>query len=493
MSTDLQFCHRRAGAANRREFLQRAGAGFGMLALASLLGRDKLLAAAAAPGAGGLGLPGRPPAPGTNPFAPRAPHFEPRARAVIWLFMEGGPSAVDLFDPKPELTRHHGQRPGSQIHTFFGRPGPLMRSPFAFAQHGRSGAWVTERLPHLARMVDDLCFVRSCWSDSNNHAPALLQMNTGTPRPGLPSAGAWVNYGLGTGNSDLPGFVVMQNANGTKGGPPNWGAGFLPSGYQGTTFRSGPSPILNLRPPAGVTPSAQRAMLDFAAELNRGHLASHAAASGTEGELLARIQSYELAFAMQTAASDVADLAQETEATRRCYGLDRELTRPFGQKCLLARRLVERGVRFVQVYCNDEWDAHGSITTNHAPRCAETDQPAAALLADLKQRGMLEDTLVIWGGEFGRMPVSEQGQGRDHNPEGFLVWMAGGGVKPGFSHGQTDEIGWRAAQNRVSVPDLHATILHLLGLDHERLTYLHNGRRFRLTDVSGDVIREILA
>jgi hypothetical protein len=476
MSTDSQFCHRRDTALTRRDFLRKAGGGFGLLALASILDRQGLLGAEPAPGQI------------VNPLASKRPHFAPRAKSVIWLFMEGGPSAVDTFDPKPELTKFHGRQPAIPIHTHFGSPGPLMKSPFGFAQYGQSGAWVSDQLPHLAGVVDDLCFIKSCWAESPNHGTALLQMNTGHIRSGYPSAGAWMTYGLGSENADLPGFVVLQNAKGTKGGAPNWGAGFLPNSYQGTTFRAGGAPILNLHAPAGVTAKSQRSMLDFAAKMNRDHFSAH---PGEEG-LLARIQSYELAFAMQTAATDVADLASESEATKTLYGLDHDTTAPFGRKCLLARRLVERGVRFVQVYCDDEWDAHNSITDNHTARCAETDRGAAALIKDLKQRGLLQDTLVIWGGDFGRMPVSESGLGRDHNPEGFLVWMAGGGVKGGMSYGATDEIGWQAADRRVSVPDLHATILHTLGLDHEKLTYLHNGRKFRLTDVSGSVLRDIL-
>ncbi len=316
-----------------------------------------------------------------------------------------------------------------------------------------------------------------------------MQMNTGVTRVGMPSAGSWVSYGLGTQNQNLPSFVVLQNSRGTKGGPANWSSGFLPGAYQGTTFRSGKSPIMNLKLPQDVDPSSQRAMLDLASSLNGDHLSSHKG----ESDLLARIQSYELAFRMQSEAQEVVDLGQESEQTRSSYGLDQELTRPFGEKCLLARRLVERGVRFVQVYCNDEWDAHASLQKNHDARCAETDKPVAALLQDLKQRGLLQDTLVIWGGEFGRMPVSEQGAGRDHNPGAFVTWMAGAGIKPGMSYGESDEIGWKAAVDPVSVHDLHATMLHLLGLHHKKLTYEHNGRPFRLTDVEGNVLTKILA
>jgi uncharacterized protein (DUF1501 family) len=317
----------------------------------------------------------------------------------------------------------------------------------------------------------------------------MLQINTGIPRPGSPSAGAWISYGLGTENENLPAFVVLQNPKGSKGGAPNWGSGYLPGNHQGTLLRTGSTPILNLDRPAGVTSTSQRKMLDYVQKNNH----EHSNARSHAPDLQARIESLELAYRMQMEASDVANFADETEETRRAYGLYDETARPFGEKCLLARRLVERGVRFVQVYCADEWDAHGNIVDNHGQRCKETDQGAAALIEDLAQRGLLDDTLVIWGGEFGRMPVSEQGKGRDHNPEGFVTVMAGGGVKSGFSYGATDDVGWQAVENRVSVHDLHATMLHLLGIDHERLTYLHNGRRFRLTDVAGVVVKDIIA
>jgi hypothetical protein len=317
----------------------------------------------------------------------------------------------------------------------------------------------------------------------------MYQMNTGMTRMGFPSAGAWVTYGLGSENRNLPGFVVLGNARGSKGGPPNWGAGFLPSAYQGTLFRSQGAPILNLRRPEGVSEEGQRRRLDLAARLNREHLAGR----GGEPDLEGRIESFEMAYRMQAEALELADTSLESDETRRLYGLDRKVSKPFGEKCLLARKLVERGTRFVQVYVDDEWDAHTDLKGNHSARCAETDVPIAGLLHDLARRGLLESTLVVWGGEFGRMPVGEKGGGRDHNPEGFLMWMAGGGVRGGASHGETDEIGHKAAVDPVSVHDVHATILHLLGVDHKRLTYLHNGRRFRLTDVSGEVLGKILA
>lgn len=424
---------------------------------------------------------------GDDPLAQRPPHFEPRIKSVIWLFMEGGPSGVDLFDPKPELDRRDGQR--IEIDVFNGDPGPLMKSPFRFQQHGQCGAWVCDRYPNIAKHVDDIAFVKSCFTESNDHVPALYQMNTGVPRVGLPTAGAWVTYGLGSENRNLPGFVVIGNTKGIKGGPVHWSSGFLPSSYQGTLFRAEGNPILNLNRPPDVSRHDQRAILDLAAKLNREHLASHEG----EPDLTARIESFELAYRMQTEAGELADFSSESAETLQLYGLEREPTKTFGRKCLLARRLVERGVRFVQVYSDGEWDAHNGLIANHTGHCAATDVPIHALLTDLKRTGLIDSTLVIWGGEFGRMPVSQRGDGRDHNPKGFLVWMAGGGIKGGVSFGETDEIGYRAAVDPVTVHDLHATMLHLLGLDHKRLTYLHNGRRYRLTDVAGNVLAKVLA
>ncbi len=459
------------GYGNRREFLRRVGAGFGSLALAGLL--DPL----SHPSASAQTY--------QNPMAPHAPHFPARAKSIIWLFMEGGPSGFDLFDPKPELTKRNGQRVAG-IQTHFGNPGPLLKSPYSFRQYGQSGAWVCEKYATLANHVDEIAFIKSVYAESPNHAPAMYQMNTGKIQPGYPSAGAWVTYGLGTLNQNLPGFVVLAPGVG-KGGPANWGAGFLPSAYQGTLLRSKGQALLNLNRPADVSSATQREMLDLASALNHTHQEHHPGEPDLEG----RIQSFELASRMQMAAPEVIDLKRETEETRALYGIDRGNT--FGEKCLLARRLVEQGVRFVQVYSNDEWDAHGNIKENHDARCQETDVPIAGLLHDLKRRGLLDSTLVVWGGEFGRMPVSEGGAGRDHNPHGFLMWMAGGGIKGGISHGETDEIGYQAAVDPVSIPDIHATLLHQLGMDHKCLTDLHNGRPFRLTDVSGEVLTKILA
>ena len=417
----------------------------------------------------------------------RAGHFPAKAKAVIWLFMEGAPSAVDLFDPKPELTRRDGQM--TDIKAFFGNPGPLMKSPFDFKQYGECGQWVCDLYTNVARHVDKLAFIKSCYSESNDHVPAIYQINSGLPRPGFPTAGAWITYGLGSENQNLPGYVVLGNTKGAKGGPHNWGSGFLPSTYQGTLFRSEGSPILNLKRQPRVTEQDQRAQLDLMAELNKEHLNRHTG----EAEFASRMQSFELAFRMQTEATDVVDLSKESADMHTLYGIDNPASKSYGSKCLMARRLVESGVRFVQVYSDGEWDAHSDLIKNHTEHCEATDRPIAGLLTDLEQRGLLDSTLVIWGGEFGRMPVSQNGNGRDHNPNGFLQWMAGAGIKGGVSYGETDDIGYAAVEKRTSVNDLHATMLHLLGLDHKRLTYFHNGRSYRLTDVAGEIIHDILS
>jgi hypothetical protein len=474
MITPSHHCGRYEKFNNRREFLKKAGAGFGMLALADLIGSGSLIAA------------GSEPEQPVDPGACRPPHYAPKAKSIIWLFMEGAPSSVDLFDPKPELTKRHGQR--ISIDVFNGNPGPLMKSPFSFKQYGQSGAWVCEKYPNVAKHVDDFAFIKSLYSESNDHVPALYQINTGIGRPGFPSAGAWVTYGLGSESQNLPGYVVLGNSQGVKGGPLNWSAGFLPTSYQGTLFRSSGAPILNLTRPEHVTRDDQRAQLDLLKQLNTGHLAGHEG----EPDLLARIQSFELAYRMQMEATELTDFSSETAATKELYGLNQEVSKNIGTKCLMARRLVERGVRFVQVYSDGEWDAHSDLAGNHSHHCASTDMPIHGLLTDLKRRGLMDSTLVIWGGEFGRMPVSQGSGGRDHNPNGFMAWMAGAGIKGGASYGETDEIGYKAVQDRASVHDLHATMLHLLGMDHKQLTYLHNGRRYRLTDVAGDVIQKIL-
>ncbi|HEV7403247.1 MAG TPA: DUF1501 domain-containing protein [Chthoniobacteraceae bacterium] len=465
---------------SRRAFLRQAGGGFGMLALASLLEQQGLLAAVAP----------------TDPLAPKAPHFAPKAKSVIFLFMSGGPSHVDLFDPKPDLVRLAGQPIPESFGTFKTRravaKNKLLPPCRPFAPHGQCGMEVSGFLPNLAECVDDLCLLRGCYGDSVTHPESVYLMNTGSILMGKPSLGAWTAYGLGSENQNMPAFVVMPDPAGwAKGGAPAWGNGFLPAAFQGTLLRGGESPILNLRTPKGISPQQQTATVDFINQLNRGSLR----AGEENSELAARISAYELAFRMQAHAPEVVDIASETEATRRLYGLDAKPTAEFGLRCLFARRMVERGVRFVQLYCGDTngWDGHSDVEGNHAKLCAQSDLPIAGLLRDLKSRGLLDSTLVVWGGEFGRMPMSEGSNGRDHNPHGFSMWLAGGGVKGGQVIGATDAVGLRATEERTHVHDLHATILHLLGLDHTRLTFRNNGRNERLTDVSGEVIRRALA
>jgi hypothetical protein len=473
---------------SRREFLQRAGNGFGLLALAGLLKQEGLLArnTAEAP---------------ANALAPRPAHFPSKAKSVIWLFMNGGPSHVDTWDYKPELAKRNGQElKGFDPNTgfFTAQVGPLMQSPFTFRQHGQCGAWVSELFPNMARHVDRMAFLYSCWTDSNNHSPALLKINSGMARMGFPCLGAWVTYGLGTVSQNLPAFVVMYDTQGRglpKGYAQNWGAGFLPGIYQGTALKPQGAPIEDLYRPAELSAMQQRNQLDLVARLNRRRLARQPA----EADLSARIETFELAYRMQMAAPEALDIQKETLAVHQLYGLDKPKSAPFGKQCLIARRLVERGVRCVQIYSGGtenelSWDGHTNIVQNHTGFAAETDKPIAGLLTDLASRGLLESTLVIWGGEFGRLPIVQKGgTGRDHNPHAFTTWLAGGGVKGGTLYGQTDEIGHKATVNRVSVHDLHATVLHLLGIDHQRLTYRYNGRDFRLTDVSGNVVNAVVA
>jgi Protein of unknown function (DUF1501) len=469
-------------ATSRRDFLCRAGGGFGSLALWSLLANQ----AAAERGFAGSA--------GSNRLAS---HFPATARSVIWCFLDGGPSHIDLFDPKPALDRLAGQPLPDSFQrpvTAMGRTAytPLLASKRTFAQHGQSGTWVSDWYPHIARFADELAVVRSCYADGLNHVGSICQMNTGSVLGGRPSLGSWCLYGLGSDCENLPGYVVLTDgADNPPGGNRNWSTGFMPAAYQGTKFRDGKSPVLHLAPPERAAGTRQRNKIDLVQQLNRAHLAGRE----DDDSLEARIASYELAFRMQAAAPAAIDLADETAETLAMYGVAQKETAKNGRNCLLARRLVERGVRCVQLYMGSgsKWDAHTDVEGNHAARCLESDQPIAALLADLRQRGLLESTLVIWGGEFGRTPMSESGNGRDHNPYGFTIWMAGGGVKPGVTFGATDEIGLYAVENKVHVNDLHATILHLLGLDHERLTLMHNGRAERLTGVAGRVIRDILA
>ena len=439
-----------------------------------------------------------------DPLAPRLPHFPARAKSVIWLFINGGPSHVDTWDYKPELTKRDGMELAGfdKFTGFFSKEvGPLMKSPFSFKQYGQSGKWVSELFPNLSRHVDRMAFIHSGYAHSNNHSPALFMMNTGETRMGHPCVGSWMTYGLGSQSRSLPAFVVMSDPLGRglpKGHAANWGAGFLPSVYQGTHFRPKGAPIDNMTPPRELSGERQRRQLDFLAGLNRRAAASHPA----ESDLEARIESFELAYRMQAAAPEALDVASEPDHIKKLYGLDVKRSTHFAKQCITARRMVERGVRFVQIYSGGmenqrSWDGHKDIKGNHGQFAGETDQPIAGLLTDLAQRGLLDETLVIWGGEFGRLPVAQKGAkpGRDHNPHAFTCWMAGGGTKGGVSYGATDEIGHKAVENRVSVHDLHATILHLMGLDHDRLTYRHNSLEQRLTTVTDDarVIHEILA
>jgi hypothetical protein len=463
-----------------------------MLALAGLLDGQGALAGGDATGRGR----------GLNPMAPRPPHFRARARSVIWLFMNGGQSQVDTWDYKPELARLDGQElPGFDKDTgfFVDQVGPLMKSPFAFARHGESGAWASEIFPNLARHVDEMAFIHSCFTETNNHSPALFEINTGMSRMGFPCVGAWVTYGLGSESQDLPAFVVMYDTLGRglpKGHAQNWGSGFLPGVYQGTALNGQGPPIDNLARPAALTDAEQRSQLDLIRKLN----ADHARDNPGEAALAARIEAFELAYRMQMAAPEALDVdAGESRATRDLYGLDDPKCGHFARQCLMARRLVERGVRFVQIYSGGmenerSWDGHQDIIKNHAGFALETDRPIAALLTDLKSRGLADDTLVICCGEFGRLPIVQKGgTGRDHNPHAFTAWFFGGGTRGGVHHGATDEFGHKAVADRVSVNDLHATILHILGLEHTKLTYRYNGRDFRLTDVAGRVVEEILA
>jgi hypothetical protein len=435
--------------------------------------------------------------PSADPLAPKPPHVPAKAKAVIFLFMEGGPSHIDLFDPKPKLAELNGKKlPESfgKVLTAMGTGGnSLLASKRTFARHGKAGIEMSDWLPHTATVADELAVVRSCWADGLNHVGSVCQMNTGSILAGRPSLGAWTLYGLGSVNRNLPGFVVMTDAGEPLGGPRNWGTGFMPATYQGTLFRGGPDPVLHLKPPASakVSDERQRAKLDLLGELNGLHHRDRA----EDTELAARIASYELAYRMQSAAPEAVDLSKEPESVKEEYGIGRKECGEFAHRCLLARRLVERGVRFVQVYCGggSQWDAHNNVEDNHSKLCARSDRPVAALIRDLKRRGLLDSTLVVWGGEFGRTPMNEGGQGRDHNPYGFTMWFAGGGVKGGQVIGSTDEIGLRAVEDKAHVHDIHATILAAMGLKHKQLTIPHNGRDERLTENGGVVIEKLFA
>jgi len=465
------------GASSRRELLRRAGAGFGALALTGLLGQEAWAQKAQS----------------ANPLAVRQPHFTPRAKRVIFLFMHGGPSQVDTFDYKPRLQADSGKPlPFAKPRVVSSQTGNLLGSPWKFAQHGQSGIWMSELFPHLAHRADDLCMLNGMHGSNSRHGGALLELHTGSDTFIRPSMGSWVNYGLGTENQDLPGYITIC-PNPSHGGVNNWSSAFLPAVYQGTPMGSTGVPVEQARIPFienKTTPrDLQRLQLDLVQEMNRDHLDRAIADQALEG----RIAAFELAFRMQAVAPEVQELGNETEATKALYGLDNDVTRPFGMQCLLARRFCERGVRFVQVSHSYKWDQHGGLKNDLSRNCQEIDKPIAGLLYDLKARGLLDDTLVLWGGEFGRTPTSQGDDGRDHSPQGYSMWMAGGGVKAGITHGATDDYGYYAVENKVHVHDLHATILHLLGLDHTRLTYRHAGREFRLTDVHGEVVQEILA
>lgn len=473
-------CGRVTPVLSRREMLLSSGAGFGAVALSWLLRADPLLAQEA----------------GSNPLSARPPHFAARAKSVIFCFMEGGPSSLDTFDPKPLVNRLAGQRIPDSFRAVITPNGefysPILPSRRRWARHGQSGLWVSDWLPHIATCADDLAVIHSCWANGLNHSNGVSQMNTGSIVGGRPSLGAWVTYGLGTENENLPAFIVMQdNAASVNNGPRNWGTGFMPAVYQGTRIHAGAEPISHLNPPPAISAEQQRGRLDLLHELNREHADRYP--STGRSDLDARINSYELAYRMQAEAPEAVDLAQETDETKNLYGINERETATYGRMCLLGRRLVERGVRFVQLYhgSGSKWDAHRNIERNHADNCQSSDKPVAGLIKDLKRRGLLESTLVIWGGEFGRTPQSEAGDGRDHNPYGFTMWMAGGGVKGGQAIGSTDELGLHAVEDRLHVHDLHATILHLLGIDHTRLIYRHQGRPERATVNEGEAYTRI--
>lgn len=463
---------------SRREMLTTVGTGFGLLALADLLAAEEARSAQVIPR-------------DVNPYVVREPHFEARAKRVIFLYMPGGPSHVDLFDPKPRLAIDNGKPlPFEKPKLERTKTGNLLASPWKFKKHGRSGVEVSELLPHVASCIDDICVVRSMHADNINHTGAALQMCTGEQAFSRPSMGSWLVYGLGTENQNLPGFVVVSPAEVFQGAQ-LWASSFLPSAYQGTLVRDLKNPIANLHTGSGSM-DRQREKLDALAGFNQMH--KHA--RGSNSQLDARIASFELAFRMQKAAPEAFDISRESDHVRKLYGIDTPATDMFGRQCLMARRLVERGVRFVQLFdapANNAWDQHSGLRENLPKRCAAVDQPIAALLIDLKARGLLEDTLVLWGGEFGRTPTAEGTNGREHHPFGFTMWLAGGGIRGGMAHGATDEFGWHAVDKKVHVHDLHATILHLMGLNHEKLTYRFGGRDYRLTDVHGQVVNEILA
>ncbi len=458
----------------RRQMLQFSAAGFGQLALASLLNEARGVEA--------------------SPLAPKSTHFPAKAKRVIFLFMHGGPSQVDTFDYKPQLEKDHGKPlPFSKPRVFSAQTGNLLKSPFKFQQYGQSGMFVSEVFPHVAKCVDDICMLNGMHGSNSRHGGALLELHTGSDTFVRPSMGSWLTYGLGTENQDLPGFITMCPTL-THGGVNAYSSAFLPAVYQGTPLGNASIPSDQAKIPfienAEKQPrDLQRLELDLIREMNTERLSQ----TGPDLALEGRINSFELAFRMQTAAPQLQEISDETEATQKAYGLDNPVTRHFGRQCLMARRFCETGVRFVQCTHSYKWDQHSGLKADVARNAMEVDQPIAALLQDLKTRGLLKDTLVLWGGEFGRTPVAQGDDGRDHNPQGYTMWLAGGGVKAGLRHGATDEYGYFAVENKVHLHDLHATMLHLLGLDHLKLTYKYAGRDFRLTDVHGEVVHEIIA
>ncbi len=476
---------------SRRDFLFEAGSGVSGMALIDLLSQDGLINDKPGVCSEQQGFPG-------SPNLPKPPHFKPRAKSVISLFMSGGVSHLDTFDYKPALLKYHGMplEGKGEIRVRQGYPGPLMKSPYSFKQYGQSGIWVSELFPHISTIVDDLAFIYSCQGKSSDHVLSHYEWNTGSILMGFPSVGSWVTYGLGSENQNLPAFVVIYDARGGPfSGPANWSAGFLPAAYQGTVFRSTGDPILDLTPPSKyVTPEQERARLDHLSRINHDHAGKYPGST----ELAARIASYEMAYRMQMCAPEAVDISRESEGTKSLYGLDHQVTAPFGKQCLLARRMVERGVRFVQLYSGaivnqnvDTWDAHASIVDNHGMHAPEVDKPIAGLITDLKRRGLLDETLVMWHSEFGRMPISQRGIGRDHNPGAMTAFLTGAGIDGGQKIGATDEVGYKAEEQIVTGHDLHATVLHLLGLDHKRVTYFFNGRHMRLTDVHGELIPQV--
>ena len=461
----------------RRWFLQQCGVGLGSIALGQLFAQNGWAA----------------PAANANPLAPQQPHFKPRAKRVIYLFQAGGPSHLELFDNKPELAKFDGKLPPAELlkgyrAAFISPNSALLGPKFPFKKYGKSGAELSELLPHLSEIVDDISIVKSMHTDAFNHAPAQIFMNTGSQMFGRPSIGSWVSYGLGSEASDLPSFVVFSTGQkGTSGGSSNWGAGFLPSVYQGTPFRNVGDPVLYLSNPKGVDDEMQRDTIDAVSKLNQKHFDLVG-----DPEIKTRINSFEMAYRMQSSAPELMDISKEPKHILDMYGAEPGKS-SYANSCLLARRLVERGVRFVQIF-HESWDQHGNLVGDLKKNCKNTDQASAALVKDLKQRGLLEDTLVVWGGEFGRTPMVQGGSnGRDHHPNCFTYWLAGGGVKRGLTLGESDELGFNATKDKVHVHDLNATILHLLGLNHEKLTYRFQGRDFRLTDVHGEVVEKLLA